>query len=372
LEGNVSETTKPIIVISAVNLRSGGTLSILQDCLSFLQDSYLDKYQVIALVYDKKLLHGVEGIEFIEYAKPVRSYINRLFYEYVYFNKLSKKLKPYLWFSLHDMTPTVKAEVQAVYCHNPSLFYRLKFKQAIQDPKFALFNLFYKYLYKINIKKNDYVIVQQDWIRRIFKRWYEISSVVVAYPDIQLAPIESQNSKESYRFFFPTLPRFFKNIDIIIDAVKLLNKREAQKFEVVITINGQENRYARRIVDSAVDMPNIKFVGRISRDEVFSFYGKSDCLIFPSKLETWGLPITEFKQTKKPMLIADLPYANETVGNYEKVNFFHPDDANELADLMQEVMSDQPLFSGNKARKVREPFTQSWAELFKLLLNEKA
>ena len=49
---------------------------------------------------------------------------------------------------------------------------------------------------------------------------------------------------------------------------------------------------------------------------------------------------------------------------------FHPDNASELAELMQGVMSEKYEFSGNKARKVGQPFTQSWAELFKLVLNE--
>lgn len=362
--------TKRIIVISAVNLRSGGTLSILQDCLSFLQKNCLDKYRVIALVHDRSLLKGMDGVEFIDFPSPARSYLSRLYYEYVYFNKLSKKLKPYLWFSLHDITPTVKAEIRAVYCHNPSLFYRLNIKQVLRDPKFALFNVFYKYLYKINIKKNDYVVVQQNWIRRIFKSWYDINSVIVAHPNINVSPIQSKNTEECYRFFFPTLPRFVKNIEVIIDAVSLLNQRQHQKFEVVITIDGEENKYARRIIDYGSDVANIKFIGSISREAVFSFYGKSDCLVFPSKLETWGLPITEFKQTNKPILVADLPYAHETVGDYEKVDFFNPDNATELAELMQRVMSDQCEFSGNKAKKVGHPFTQSWAELFKLVLNE--
>lgn len=50
-------------------------------------------------------------------------------------------------------------------------------------------------------------------------------------------------------------------------------------------------------------------------------YNTSDCLIFPSKLETWGLPISEMKFFGKPILIADELYAKETVGGYDKVQF---------------------------------------------------
>ena len=44
------------IVISAVNLKVGGTLTILRDCLRHLSGlAATGEYQVIALVYDRKV-----------------------------------------------------------------------------------------------------------------------------------------------------------------------------------------------------------------------------------------------------------------------------------------------------------------------------
>jgi glycosyltransferase involved in cell wall biosynthesis len=367
----MGEDLKQVIVVSAINFTVGGPLSILQDCLSYLQANCLDDYRVVALVHDKNLLDNVDGIETIEYPKSVRSYFYRMFYEYFYFNKLSKVLKPYLWLSLHDMTPVVKADIRVVYCHNPAPFYKLRLNQMLLEPTFTLFNIFYRYIYKINIKKNDYVIVQQNWLRTTFKNIYQINSVVVAYPNIQelqVAPVVY--SKKQYQFFFPTLPRFFKNIEVIIDAVRILNERKGNKCDVIITIDGTENKYARQLVDDSEHIENINFIGRVAREKVFELYGQSDCLIFPSKLETWGLPITEFKQFNKPMLVADLPYAHETVGNYQQVCFFDPEKPSVLADMMQNLVDENILFSGNKAAQVEDPFTQSWAELFDLLLKK--
>jgi len=367
----VDKNLKPVIVISAINFTVGGPLSILQDCLSYLQAHCLDDYRVVALVHDKKLLDNVDGIETIEYPQSVRSYFYRMYYEYFYFNKLSKTLKPYLWLSLHDMTPAVKADIRAVYCHNPAPFYKMGLNQILLEPTFTLFNIFYRYIYKINIKKNDYVIVQQNWLRNEFKKIFKVNSVIVAYPNIQDIPAQLVSpDRGAYQFFFPTLPRFFKNIEVIIDAVKILNQQQGRDFEVVITIDGSENKYAQQIVEKGALIKNIKFIGRVDRERVFELYGQSNCLIFPSKLETWGLPITEFKQFNKPMLVADLPYAYETVGDYQEVSFFDPEDPSLLADMMQNLMNGNILFSGNKATQVDTPFTKSWAELFDLLLGK--
>lgn len=363
---------KPIIVISAINLRNGGPLSILQDCLFCLHSELLSQYKVIALVHDKTLLSDVEGIEFIEFPASASSYLCRLYYEYIYFNKLSKQLKPYLWLSLHDISPNVEADIRAVYCHNPSPFFKMSSKELFKEPAFTLFNLFYKIIYRINIGKNDYVIVQQNWLREQFKKLYKINSVVVAYPNVEVRGSNqiSKSDVKSYSFVFPTLARFFKNIDVIIDAVKIINQQNTGGFSVTITVDGTENKYARQLVAYAQGVDNIKFTGRISREEVFDLYKQSDCLIFPSKLETWGLPITEFKLFRKPMLVADLPYAHETVGNYKKVDFFKADDAEQLAKCMLKRIEGDQCFAGNVAIVVKRDFTQSWSELFSLLLNK--
>ena len=78
------------IVISAVNLRKGGTLTILRNCLEYLsalvQES--DAYRVVALVH-KKELADYPGIEYIELPWTVKSWLLRLWCEYVTGKKLA-------------------------------------------------------------------------------------------------------------------------------------------------------------------------------------------------------------------------------------------------------------------------------------------
>ena len=85
-------------------------------------------------------------------------------------------------------------------------------------------------------------------------------------------------------------------------------------------------------------------------------------MIFPSKLETWGLPISEYKETQKPMLLADLPYAHETVGTYDKVAFFNPYKAEDLADKMVKII-DGTLELEQTIEQKKEPYCSSWKEL---------
>lgn len=103
---------------------------------------------------------------------------------------------------------------------------------------------------------------------------------------------------------------------------------------------GTENKYASYIVNKYAGLKNVEFCRLHSKGSVFSIYANTDCLLFPSKLETWGFPISKFAKLNKPMLIADLPYAHETSAGASKVCFFNPDDAVELACKMKHVIDE--------------------------------
>jgi glycosyltransferase involved in cell wall biosynthesis len=95
----------------------------------------------------------------------------------------------------------------------------------------------------------------------------------------------------------------------------------------------------------------------------------ADCLVFPSKVETWGLPISEYMETGKPMLLADLPYAHETAAGSELTVFFPATDANALKDEMKKILNgDVSGLVEVPCKLLESPKANSWKELFELLL----
>ena len=333
------------IVLSGINLSEGGPLTIYKECLGCLEKYFLKEYRIIALVHDKSLFSEYESkIEFIEFKNSKKSYLNRFYYEYFYFKKLSKKLKPYLWLSLHDMTPNVVADKRVVYCHNPIIFYDMNKKDMINEFKMFMFSKFYKYIYRINIEKNNFVVVQQDWIRKRFKQIFKIKNVIVAHPNVVIDDFDLEKTRKNNMkivknsFLYPAFPRIFKNFEVVCKAVKILEE---------------------------------KFLGLLKRKKLMKYYESSKNIIFPSKLETWGLPISEAKIFGKNILLADLEYAHETLGNYENVMFFEPDDAKKLAEKMEILINGENVkFDGNLEKNIENPFCRNWKELFDILLSD--
>lgn len=373
IDKNLNQKT---IVISAVNLHVGGTLTILRECLRYLSLlAAKDEYRIVALVY-KKEVADYPHIEYIETQWPKKRWVNRLWYEYVSMKKISKEIGPvYLWLSLHDTTPNVRAEKRAVYCHNPFPFYRWKWRECLFAPNIVLFALFSKFIYQINMRQNDLVVVQQQWLREAFKELFDLpkGNIIVAVPDAKREefPVEQlQISNKEYAFVYAASPNSHKNFECICQAVEILEKTEGlTNFKVYITVKGQENSYAKWLIKNWGHFSALNFVGFMDRKTLFDYYATSNCLIFPSKVETWGLPISEFSMFHKPMLLADLPYAYETAAGSKQVAFFDPDSPDNLAVQMKHLILGNMAFLKDVPRqRLEAPVANSWDELFGILL----
>lgn len=360
---------KKKLVISAINFNEGGPLTILREATTTALATLGSEWELIILVHRNQLLLDLP-VQCIEFPKSKKSWGLRLYYEWHFFKKLSKALNADLWLSLHDITPRVLARRQAVYCHNPSPFYRISWAEARLEPTFFLFNQFYRYLYQALIGRNRFVVVQQAWLRDQFKQLFGAHlDVVVAHPQVSISCLEpaEQPRSTNFVFLYPALPRVFKNLEVIGAAVEILQQRGCTNFEVRLTASGEENPYAQGLLKQFGHLAELKFIGRQNSSQMAEQYQTASTVLFPSKLETWGLPISEAKAYNKPLLAADLPYAHETVGTYDKVSFFDPMDARTLADLMQALIEHRWVSSGNEAVRPTAPYAENWPELWAIL-----
>jgi len=344
------------IVVSAVNLRKGGTLTILRDCLKYLSENYASENRIVALVHDRKLCE-YPGIEYMEFPDTIKSWGRRLWCEYVTMNKVSKQIaeqdgrKVWMWLSLHDTTPRVQAEHQEVYCHTSFPFLKIKLRDFVMDPKIPMFAMFTRFAYRVNVHANDYLIVQQQWFKDAMCKMLNVPAekVRVIAPTMSAVPEVSDGMVEEVRgrydgkpiFFFASTADCHKNFETLCEAAKRLEAQVGKgKFKVVLTISGKENRYSQWVYKNWGDVDSIDFHGFMSKEELFAYYKAAECFVFPSRVETWGLPISEYIATaNKSLLLADLPYAHETSAGGNMVKYFSVTDVESLKNLMYENLA---------------------------------
>ena len=370
----MADTVRKHVVVSAVNIRKGGTLTVLRDCLQYL--SGRPDLQVTAIVH-KRSLCDYSGIDYIEIPWSIESWGKRLKCEYRTMKGFSERLQPVdLWLSLHDTTPYVQARRQAVYCQTSFPFLKIKARDFLMDRKIPLFALFTKYAYRIHVRRNRYLIVQQEWLRKGLSQKLGIPEdrFIVAPPAFSSPKIVDTSAREPLPLFlYPSSPDCHKNFETLCQAATLLeNKLGKDAFRVVITVGGGENRYATWLKKHWGHVRSIEFHGYMSREELYDYYGRASCLVLPSRVETWGLPISEFKPSGKPMILADLPYAHESAAGADQVSFYPVCDAQGLASRMELIIQGNlSNFAPIVPVSPEPPFAGDWERLFAILLDNE-
>lgn len=358
-----------IIIISATNLTEGGPLKILLDTLHSAIEVLPSEYKIILFANNKNIIKHSK-IKVLVFPSAKKYIIYRLYLEWYFYRKLSIRLKPDLWLSLHDLTPRVVVKHQVVYCHNASPFYKLHLNDVIHSPKFFIFNKLYLYLYKIFINRNSLIVVQQNNTRNLFYKYFGRLPILVSYP-VENIFLSSKNDTslniKCKKFFYPTLPRVFKNIEVLCGAVLILIEKGFIDFELIITISGNENTYSKSLFRKYSNVNQIKFIGYQTAEQVKSIYDSSPVIIFPSKLESWGLPISEAKSRNLPLLVADLPYAHESIGSYNKVSFFDVCSSHQLAKLMIQIINGEWIPSIVNCDIPAAPFSSDWNHFWNFL-----
>ena len=363
------------IVISAVNIRKGGTLTVLRDCLRYL--SGREDLHVTALVHKRELC-DYPGIDYVEIPWSIDGWGKRLKCEYVTMKGISEELpETDLWLSLHDTTPNVKAKRQAVYCQTSFPFLKIRLRDFLMDKKIPLFAMFTKYAYRKNVHRNNYLIVQQRWLREGLSQMLHVdkSRIIVAPPAFEAPEITDTSAYEPIPvFLYPASPDCHKNFEELCRAAERVEKELGTGvFKVVLTIDGSENSYAAWLRKNWGNVTSIDFNGFMSKEELYAHYGKAACLVFPSRVETWGLPISEFKPTGKPMLLANLPYARESASGAAAVSFFDINDAEDLAHQMELVIRRKiSNFGRIFPRTPESPYAPDWETVFALLLEDES
>ena len=145
--------------------------------------------------------------------------------------------------------------------------------------------------------RNDFLIVQQEWLRSGLSRLLRVKEekFIVAPPEHKESRVVAERIERScFTFLYASTPDCHKNFEFVCEAVSLLEQEIGKDvFKLVLTINGQENKYSKWLHRKYGSVSSIEFAGFMSKEKLFGYYHAVECLVFPSRVETWGLPISD-------------------------------------------------------------------------------
>ncbi|EGT3617791.1 glycosyltransferase family 4 protein [Clostridium perfringens] len=71
---------------------------------------------------------------------------------------------------------------------------------------------------------------------------------------------------------------------------------------------------------------NIEFLGHLNLKKLNEYYSTANIVVFPSYIETVGLPLMEAASFNKKIICSDLEYAREVLAGYNQVKYVDYED----------------------------------------------
>lgn len=325
------------IMVFDVPAEGGGALSILSEFYNEVK-SKRDKSIKWIFVLSTPSFQETEYIKVLRFPWVKKSWGHRFFFDNVIAPQLIKKYNVDEVFSLQNVIVPRTDVKQTLYLHQPLPFIEHKFSFSENKLFWIYQNIISKNIFS-SIKKADKVIVQTEWMRKacIQKTNIDSEKVVIMPPQIKIDDISLfQKSKESLStFFYPASELKYKNHEIVVEACKRLKDEGFNDYRIIFTLKGNENDHITKLYREALenDLP-INFVGKLQREVVFNYYANS-VLLFPSYIETFGLPLLEAKLYKSVIIASNSEFSHEILDNYENVYFFDPFNSLQLSNLMK-------------------------------------
>jgi glycosyltransferase involved in cell wall biosynthesis len=363
----ISTEEKRILVIATAAI-DGGALTILLQFLSTISEDMKDEY---VLFLSEDFSNETVLNEFTCIKINTSKWRSRIWHDFYGYNYLINKLKlPIkICINFQNVPSRIKNVKQIVYMHQSLPFYNYKwnvFKKT--ELKYWLYHNFYIFFIKLNKKFASAFIVQSAWLAKALseKINYPKDHISVFKPGVSAVfdNISCANDADRYRdniFVYPAAFYDYKNHMVLLKALSILGPEylKNNNIRLILTI---DNYYPLdKIIDDMGIANHVECIGTIKQPQLSTIYDSALCLLFPSKIESFGLPLIEAAKKGIHILAADLPYAREAVSNYKHAHFVDTKDAKGWSKEISNIVG------SGRASKGRFEYHDDWERVHSII-----
>lgn len=317
-----------IIFVNATACTSGGVLTILKQFIENIKKN--DKQNLYYIFSTNEIESKSENIKIITNIKG-KKHLDRIKWDIYGIRKwaINNNIKPSVIISLQNTGVFFPKIPQIIYIHQPLPFTKESYWSVFKKDERKLW--FYKNLYKMwikgTVKKNHNIIVQTEWMKKaLIEEQYDEKRITISAPSvsfINVGEIEKIKTENSTKYlFYPASDYKYKNHIIIIRALSRLKEEDIESIKdikVVFTLPKESVIYEQAKSYGVTE--NINFIGSISYEEVLRWYRSCHAVLFPSYVETFGLPLIEAMMFGKKLLVSKCNYSEEIVSDYNLATY---------------------------------------------------
>ena len=160
-----------------------------------------------------------------------------------------------------------------------------------------------------------------------------------------------------------------KNVEVAVEAYGRFRQRVGGAAPPLVILGiGISERLSPKAIAEHADPASVHTPGFVEFSDMPALYSMARALIFPSRYESFGIPIVEAMACGCPVVTATTSACPEVAGGAALL--VDPDDVEGIATAMERVSLDDGLAADLRGRGLERAATFSWAQSARTLLAE--
>lgn len=204
------------------------------------------------------------------------------------------------------------------------------------------FLMYYSFMIPRLLKYSKHIVTVSEYSKSEICKFYHVNGakVSVVYNAVSyLFKVDKNHSSEKY-FLAVSSMNYRKNFIYILEAFKKYLEQGGSKSLYIIG-DLKNNSFKEIDLSLYTDNPKIKFLGRVSDDELVKYYSNAEAFIYPSLYEGFGIPPLEAQKCDCPAICAEASCIPEIFGN--SVLYCDPYNSDSLVEKLKIITKDDAL-----------------------------
>ena len=302
------------------------------------------------------------------------SHLGRWVFDTFTLGKLVKLYQPDVVLGLGNLSVSAFPCAQAILLHNPYLVYNSRYTGhlALMD---KLWLLFLRWFFKRSLSRVKLVFCQTStMVSRLRSTYGYDGRTVVLENVISAFAVNGEGDSpptltaliKKFKIFYLTRYYPHKGLEMLVETMDRY-REELSDTVAVITIAPEQHKNAARLLQRIKKRQledRIINVGPLAQKDLGVYYQACDCLVMPSRMESFSGTYLESMHFGLPILTSDLDFAREICGG--AAIYFDPWDALSIKDAILRVKGDPNLREDLVAKgrkRLSESFKRTWEDI---------
>jgi glycosyltransferase involved in cell wall biosynthesis len=337
------------ILINGLSSKAGGGITVLSGVIQAINLNRNCDFNYLLISPDDKKFRGMvgESITLVPVSPLSRSRLGLAKFYFVDLPGVIKREKVDVILNLGDLILPVSVPQVYFFDWAYAVYPKGSFWGKMTIPE-LITRRTKAYIIKRGINRCAAVFAQNYTMKHELEKCFGVKNIVVMPTPVDYGPYRRAKANSTHdgpvkRLIYLSNYASHKNLEILIDVAKVIRSKQLP-YRISLTIDSKLNSGSRRFLSAIREAgvsTSLDNLGAIAPSEVPNVLRSHHALLFPTLLESYGLPLIEAMAAEISIITSKLPQLEEVCG--DAALYFDPISAEDIVEKIALCFRDETL-----------------------------